>query len=1035
MPVLSLALALIGLQTETPARFTRFPTLSPDGKQVCFSYQGNLWVVSSQGGVATRLTANDSYDSNPKWSPDGKWIAFNSDREGGMNIFVIPSVGGPAKQVTDHSSATSLGGWYPGGDALVATSGRESLRSTLYRIDLASGRMKRLLHDNRRILQPTVSPDGKWIAYAQGSLSDVIRKGYRGAAAYQIMILPTDASGPARKLTEGERSSMWPVWSPDSKSVVTASERGGGLQTLWRLPVEGGKPQQLVASPPDAIRYTSAAQKAPIVAFECDNRIGVMGLTPGAPQFLDVLCRTDERGPKVSNQTFSSTGVSEFQLSPDGKRAAIVLRGDVFWIPLDRPAEARRLTETPTRERDVAWTPDGKSLVYSSNQTGSYNLYRLDLASRDVKPLTQSKQIDTNPEVSPDGQWVAFLRGPQTRLMAIKLDGTGEREVVPGPKIDEPQWSPDGKWIAYSREDDVRTNDIWVVGFDPAGKPSSPINVSAHPGFQNSARWFPDGSRLAFRSNRYRNRDIETINHQGRYTLYTVALQKEKEKFDEDEEPKKPDDKKPDEKKPLEVKIDPDEIERRAKQTVGLDENFGTYSISPDSKAIVFVVSSAGRPDLWQMSADGGSVQRLTTSGEGPSDIQWAPDSSKFYFLSRGALQSIPRGGGPVATAAFTARMAVDRLVDYYAAFDEAVQVIGDNFYDKTFRGLDFKAISARYRAMIPFVSVRTDFASLVTQWLGELNASHTGWQGTTLRTARPTGYLGVTVDEDYPGPGVKVAAALPRSPVTRAESSVKPGEFILAVDGVDVRAGLDFDRALADKVGRTVRLLVGPRASREGARTVLIKPITEGAHDELLYEQWIDQRRAIVEKASGGKLGYLHVADMGDTARNRFERDLFSQGPRKQGMVLDFRGNNGGDTHDSLLRMLERSRTYFNFAPRTETPFPQPERAVTWPTIVLIDEASLSDAEVFANGYRELGIGKLVGRPTMGWIIFTWGTSLVDGSFLRIPGLGCFTKSGRDMENWGVPPDILVEPTTEDDWKGRDVQLERAVQELLKTR
>lgn len=1027
MSVLSLALALIGLQVDSPSRFTRFPSLSPDGKQVCFSYQGNLWVVSSRGGVATRLTANDSYDSNPKWSPDGKWIAFNSDREGGTNVFVIPSVGGPARQITDHSSATSLGGWYPAGDALIATSGRESLRTTLYRVDLASGRMKRLLFDNRRILQPSVSPNGKWIAYTQGSLSDVIRKGYRGAAAYQIMVLPADGSGPARQLTDGDRNSMWPVWSPDSKSVITASERGGGLQTLWKLPLEGGKPTALVANPPDAIRYTSAAQKSPLVAFECENRIGIAEMSPSVPKFLDIICRTDERGPRVSNQTFSSTGVSEFQLSPDGKRAAIVIRGDIFWIPLDRPAEARRLTETPTRERDIAWTPDGKGLIYSSNQAGSYNLYRLDLATRESKSVTSGPQTDTSPEVSPDGQWIAFLRGPQTRLMVVKIDGSGERLVVPGPKVDEPKWSPDGKWIAYSREDEIRTNDIWVVAFDVAGKSSTPINVSAHPGFQNRPRWFADGSRLAFRSNRYRNRDIETINHQGRYTLYTVALQKEREKFDEDEEPKRSE-----EKKPVEVKIVADEIERRAKQTVGLDENFGAFSISPDSKTIVFVVNTAGRPDLWQMSADGGSMLRLTTSGEGPSDILWAPDSSKVYFLSRGAIQSVQRGGGPLTTTAFTARMSIDRLVDYYAVFDEAVQVIGDSFYDKSFRGLDFKAISARYRAMIPAISVRTDFASLMTQWLGELNASHTGWQGTTLRPARPTGYLGLTIDEDYAGPGVKVVGVLPRSPASRAESLIKPGEYILAVDGVDVRAGVDFDRALADKVGRTVRLVVGAKASLDGARTVLIKPIAEGAHDELLYEQWIDQRRAIVDEASGGKLGYLHVSDMGDTARNRFERDLFSQGPRKQGMILDFRGNNGGDTHDSLLRILERRRTYFEFAPRTETPFPQPERAVTWPTIVLIDEASLSDAEVFANGYRELGIGKLVGRPTMGWIIFTWGTSLVDGSFIRIPGLGCFTKSGRDMENWGVPPDILVEPTPEDDWKGRDVQLERAVRELL---
>ncbi|HRK23266.1 MAG TPA: S41 family peptidase, partial [Fimbriimonadaceae bacterium] len=276
-----------------------------------------------------------------------------------------------------------------------------------------------------------------------------------------------------------------------------------------------------------------------------------------------------------------------------------------------------------------------------------------------------------------------------------------------------------------------------------------------------------------------------------------------------------------------------------------------------------------------------------------------------------------------------------------------------------------------------------------------------------------------------------KISEVMPRSEADKDESQLKVGETILKVNGKPVRPGNDFDRALNDKVGRTVTLEVIGTDGKP--RTMKIQPQSWGAARALIYERWYDERKEIVEKASGGRLGYLHVSGMGDSQRNRFERELFSTGIQKEGMVLDFRGNNGGDTHDSLLKILSRTKHYFTFAPRTEAPYPQPERAYTKPTIVLMDEFSLSDAEVFANGYRELGLGKIVGNTTMGWIIFTSGRGLIDGSFIRTPHLGCFTNDGRDMENWGVPPDIKVVYTPADFVAGKDTILLRGVEELLK--
>jgi tricorn protease len=633
-----------------------------------------------------------------------------------------------------------------------------------------------------------------------------------------------------------------------------------------------------------------------------------------------------------------------------------------------------------------------------------------------------------------------------TSIRLVKPDGTGDQLAIAGPKIEEFRWSPDGKWLAYSREDDIRIRDVWAAPMELNGaamKAGKPVNITDHPGYNDRPRWFADCSKLAFRSNRYRNRDVETLNDQGRYGIYSVSLVKDKEKLDEDDDadPKpetkpetkdaKPGEKK-EEKKP-EVKLDPDEIERRSKVMLNPEAGVGTYEVSPDGKSTVLSTRSSTGGEIWVVATEGGSAQKVNVAPESASRFQWAPDSSRFYYLSGGQVKWLPKAGGSGGAVAFTARMEIDRLVDYRAAFDEAWQTINDRYYDKTFHGADWTAVGQKYRDLLGDVSVRQDFNYLITQMFGDLNSSHTGvFGGTASRPVRQTGYLGVRPDPDYDGPGIKVASVVHRSPADHDESRIKPGEYVLSVDGQDVRGDSSFEKAMADKVGRTVTLVVNATPDKNGARTIRIKPISSVAWHDLLYEEWIDQRRDIVSKASGGRIGYLHVTDMGDEARNRFERELFSIGQRTDAIVLDIRDNNGGDTHDSLLRILERNRKYFTMAPRTETPFPQPERAWTKPVVLLTNGGSLSDAECLTNGFKELRLGKVVGTPTMGWIIFTSGTALVDGTFIRIPYLGCFTMEGRDMENWGVPPDITVDNTPADAVSGRDPQLARAVEEAL---
>ena len=1043
IPIYALSQPL-ALPAEQTIRFGRFPALSPDGSKVCFSYQGNLWISPVAGGTATRLTANDSFDSSPKWSPDGTWIAFNSDREGGTQVFLMPSVGGPARQVTFHSSPTILSDWFPDGENLLVTTSRESINTEIYRLNAMTGRFKRLISDEGNCFFPSISPDGKWISYTRGALVDMIRKNYRGSAHFDIAVARTDGSSPPKKMTEGDKNNQWSVWGADSRTIYFSSERAG-ISTLWKQSREGGRAVQLVSNPQDAIRYVSIARNGSALAYECDNRICLTPASGGQARPLPIFCRTDERGPRENFATYSGDNVSQYALSPDGKRVAFVIRGDLFIVNVEKEGEAKRLTDTANRESDLAWSPDGKTLVYSAKKEDGTHLFTMTPATKETRQITRGVGIDTNPEFSPDGKWIAFRKGPMTKLFVIRPDGKGESLLAKGPNVYGFQWSPDSRWVAYEKGDDIRSEDIWIVQLAMEGgvlKPMTPINVTDHPGFNNTPRWFADGAKLAFRSNRYRNRDIETINESGRYALYTVALEKDRDKFDEEDDPSKPAEPKPELKKIgegaelKELQIDTQEIERRAKQTLGLEEGIDGYSISPDGKTFLFTAKSLGQSDIWQAGADGGNLQRITSSGETPNSFQWTPDSSRCYYLSKGTIKWVNRSGGGSGKVSFTARLKIERLEDYRAVFDEGWQAINDRYYDNAFHKTDWKAVGKKYRALVDYVTVRQDFNYLMTQMLGELNSSHTGFRGAggANRPLRETGCLGVAADEKYAGVGVKISSIIPRSPATHENSLLKPGDYVLSIDDQNVQADSSYDKALTDKVGRTVTLVVNSKPELQGARTLKIKPVSSASLRETLYEKWIDERRGIAEKSSTGRVGYLHVADMGDANRNRFERELFSIGQRKEGMVIDLRNNVGGDTHDGLLKILERNRKYFTFSPREEGSFPQPERAFTKPIILLINEFSLSDAEVFANGFRTLGLGKIVGTQTMGWIIFTNSATLLDGSVVRTPHIGCYTNDGRDMENLGIPPDIRVESTLADFAAGKDVQLERAVHELMKS-
>jgi C-terminal processing protease CtpA/Prc len=490
---------------------------------------------------------------------------------------------------------------------------------------------------------------------------------------------------------------------------------------------------------------------------------------------------------------------------------------------------------------------------------------------------------------------------------------------------------------------------------------------------------------------------------------------------------------KPADKKPVEVKINLEDIHKRARQVTRSESPAGNYTVSPDSRNIYFVMSNLGRPDLWRISAEGGIPSRITQSGEFAGQLQFVPDGSKLIYVSAGSIRSITPGSPSPTPApiAINATMTIDARATSLQMFDEAWRKMRDGFYDEKMHGVDWNRIRETYRPVVEDITYKEDFYSLFNLVLGELNASHTGIEGPTEGDrGLTTASIGVEFDDSFAGPGVRVKSVMRKGPADEEGRKLQPGDVILKVDGESVGVNESVYTLLGGKVGKWVELKVTRGDSEKAVR---LKPIPLASYKNLEYDQWVKEREEATEKLSNGRLGYLHLSQMNDTNLEKFKRAVFGDMQAKNGLVLDVRFNGGGSIADEIFAVLQQRVFSYRTIRGDPNKLTAPLQAWVKPTIVLINEFSFSNAEVFPWGFRELGLGKVVGMPTFGAVIGTGRTTLIDGTTLRMPGAGSYTLKGINMENNGCPPDILVEHTLEDIHSGKDRQLERAVLELAR--
>lgn len=1056
------------------ALWLRYPSVSPDGQTIAFSFQGDIYTASVSGGQAETLTRHNAYDYMPVWSPDGKNIAFASDRYGNFDVFIIPATGGKARRLTIHSAGDYPSDFCADGKFIYFYSSRTDAANSplfptgalpeLYRVSCDGGRPEQVF--SSPALDAQVSGDGRFIVYNdQKGYEDIWRKHDHSAFARDIWLFDSQSRKHTR-LTEDVADERNAVWSNDQKTVFYLSEKDGAFN-VWKLdPANPSIQTQVTFFKKHPVRFLSVSRGNDL-CFGYNGELYVMKGAQGEAVKISITIAMDD----IANETtpLPITGsATEMAVSPGGKEVAYISRGEVFVASVEFSTN-KRITNTPEQERSISFSPDGKKLLFAAETDGCWNLYEAKIVRDNepyffsattirVEPLLKSGKESFQPAYSPDGNEVAFLE-ERTTLKVLNLKSKLVREVLPGNKnysyIDGDQWyswSPDSKHFLVTFMDRGR----WYgeIGLLDAAGGKAPVNLT-NSGYGDDigkwglkgkmAYWASDRHGLRAQANRGMQADIYALffskDAYDRFKLskedYKLLKEKEekvekdkKEKEDADKKDKAKDDKAKDAVEPL--TFDLKNIEDRITRLTVHSSDICDFILSAEGDKLYYLARFEKGYDLWEQDFRENKTKLLAKLGSPYGQLLMGKEGKELFVLANGNISKIEVESGKTEAVALNSEMNLDRKKEREHLFEHIWRQVAKKFYTTDLHGVDWSFYKNEYSRFLPHIENNWDFAEMLSEMLGELNASHTGCSyNPSYENPDATAELGLLFDPDYKGEGLRVLEVIAKGPLDRADSAVKQGTVITKINGEWITAGMNYYGLLNRQANKRVLLgLLDPIIKKEWEEVV--RPISAGSLGRLLYDRWVAQRRLETEKLSKGRLGYVHVQSMGDSSFRVVYSEALGRYSDKEGLVVDTRFNGGGNLHDDLAVFLN-GKKYLEYTPRGQKIAEQPIQRWIRKSIVIMNEGNYSDAHMFPYAYKVLGVGKLVGMPVPGTGTSVWWESLQDSSLVfGIPQIGYLTNDGKYLENNQVEPDIKVNNDPNNVAQGQDLQLEAAVKELL---
>ena len=1039
---------------DEDAQWLRYPTISPDGRTLVFTYRGDLYRVPVEGGEAQPLTTHTGHDFMPVWSPDGRWIAFAGHRHGNFNVFLIPAEGGEARRLTWHSADELPYSFSADGTEVILGATRLNAaehrgyptghQSELYSVPVDGGRPVQLLTTPAEGV--SVSSDGSFLLYhdRKGG-EDAWRKYQRSAITRDLWQYVTE-TGEHRQVTDDEWENRHPVLVDDDGALVYLSEESGTFN-VHRMELESGQRSQLTRLDGAPVRFLSAASDGTL-AFGHDGRIHTLAPGDEGPREVPVRIRADRRANDERVISVSG-GVNEMAVSPDGREVAFVYRGDVFVASVEE-GTTKRITTTAAREVGVEFSPDGDALIYASERDGRWGIYEA-TRMRDEEPyffastLVREEPVRAGdgqyfqPRYSPDGERIAFVEDINTLRVLDRATGdvvtllTEDHIFSTGPGH-QFEWSPDGEWIVFTHAvPGIAPREIGIVRADG----SDEVMNLTRSGFHDiQPTWTMGGQAVMWRSNRDGRRALAKTGptEMDAYAMFfdpeawdrfqlskeELALLEEQEEG-EDEEAAEGDDAEMD----LEGARD-----RRARLTIH-SSSMSDALLSDDGETLYYLARFERGLNLWTTQVRTRETRMLVELNAGSASMTWDAEGEHIFLLADGRISRVDPDSGNRHTVSIDGEMITRASAEREAMFDQVWRRTRDTFYRSDFHGTDWEAVREAYEPFLPHIDNNHEFAELLSEMLGELNVSHSGARYNPSDDGDDaTALLGIFYDQSERSDGIRITEVLEGGPLDRSDVELEPGAVIDAIDGEELTGEVDPARLLNRAAGRNVLLRI---RQGEAVEEVVVKPISLGAERQLRYRRWVERNREEVLERSDGRLGYVHIPGMNDAAyRSTFE-EVMGLHVGAEGMVVDTRYNTGGDLVADL-EMFFTGRRFFDYTTDTRSSGFEPNFRWTRPSVTLANEANYSDGHCFAFVYKQMEIGPLIGMPVPGTCTFGGGQGLLDGLRWGVPGRGVKdTETDRFLENWQTEPDIRVPNDPAEEGAGRDAQLERAVEELLR--